>query len=37
LKEWAAVLDHVAKSMSRFVRVTRGLVGEGPAVRRKSA
>ena len=37
LKEWAAVLDHVAKSMSRFVRVTRGLVGEGPAVRRKPA
>ena len=37
LKEWAAVLDHVAKSMRRFVKVTRGLVSEGPAVRRKSA
>jgi len=37
LQEWAAVLDHVAKSMSRFVRVTRGLVGEGARIRRKSA
>ena len=37
LKEWAEVLDHVAKSMSRFVKVTRGLVSEGPKVKRKSA
>ena len=36
LKEWAAVLDHVSKSMSRFVKVTRGLVGEGPKARRRS-
>ena len=33
----AAVLDHVAKSMSRFVRVTRGLLSESPAVGKKSA
>ena len=37
LQEWAAVLDHVAKSMRRFVKATRGLVSEGPAARRKSA
>ena len=37
LQEWAAVLDHVSKSMRRFVKVTQGLVGEGPAARRKSA
>jgi DNA-binding PadR family transcriptional regulator len=36
LKEWAAVLDHVAKSMRRFVRVTRSLVSKGPTVRKKS-
>ena len=37
LKEWAAVLEHVAKSMRRFVKVTRRLVTERPTVRRKSA
>ena len=36
LKEWAAVVDHVAKSMSRFVKVTRALVNEGPTARRRS-
>jgi hypothetical protein len=34
-REWAAVLDDVAKSTSRFVEVTRGLVSKGPTVRRK--
>jgi len=37
LREWATVLDHVAKSMSRFVKETRGLVSEGQAVRRRPA
>ena len=37
LQEWAAVLDHVAKSMRRFVKVTRSLAGEGRAAKRKSA
>jgi DNA-binding PadR family transcriptional regulator len=37
LKEWAAVLDHVGKSMGRFVKVTRALTGEGSAARSKSA
>ena len=37
LKEWAAVLEHVAKSMRRFVKVTQRLVTERPTVRRKSA
>ena len=37
LNEWAEVLDHVAKSMRRFVKVSRSLVSERPAVRRKSA
>ena len=37
LQEWAAVLDHVAKSMRRFVKVTRNLGSQRPAVRRKSA
>lgn len=27
LQEWAAVLDHVAKSMRHFVKVTRDLAG----------
>ena len=37
LKEWAVVLDHVAKSMRRFVNETRTVMSEGPAVKRKSA
>src|SRR5674476_412155 len=37
LREWAAVLDHVAKSMRRFVKVTRSLVRERSTVRRQSA
>jgi PadR family transcriptional regulator PadR len=37
LQEWAAVLDHAAKSMRRFVKVTRSLVGQRPTARRKSA
>ena len=37
LNEWAEVLDHVAKSMRSFVKVTRSLVSERSAVRRKSA
>jgi len=37
LKEWAVVLDHVAKSMRRFVSETRTVMSEGSAVKRKSA
>jgi DNA-binding PadR family transcriptional regulator len=37
LQEWAAVLNHVAKSMRRFVKVTRSLVSQRPTVKRKSA
>ena len=37
LQEWAAVLYHVAKSMRRFVKVTRSLGSQRPAARRKSA
>jgi len=37
LQEWADVLDHVAKSMSRFVKLTRGLAGGSRKVRTKSA
>ena len=37
LQEWAAVLDHVAKSMLRFVKVTRNLGSGRPTLRRKSA
>ena len=36
LKEWAAVLEHVAKSMSRFVKATRNLERNGHAARRKA-
>ena len=37
LQEWAAVLNHVAKSMRRFVKVTRSLGSQRPTARRKSA
>ena len=37
LQEWAAVLDHVAKSMRRFVKVARSMGSQRPNVRRKSA
>ena len=33
LQEWAAVLDHVAKSMSRFVKTTRSMASEVPAAK----
>jgi DNA-binding PadR family transcriptional regulator len=33
LQEWAAVLDHVAKSMSRFVKTTRSMASEAPAAK----
>ena len=31
LDEWATVLDHVSKSMTRFVRETRTTLGQGRA------
>jgi DNA-binding PadR family transcriptional regulator len=34
LQEWAEVLDHVGKSMRRFVKVTHGLVNKGPTAKR---
>ena len=37
LKEWASVLDHVAKSMTRFVAETRELVGETSAAKKRPA
>jgi PadR family transcriptional regulator PadR len=37
LVEWATVLDHVSKSMSRFVRDTRVLHDGGDRRRSKSA
>ena len=33
LQEWAAVLDHVAKSMSRFVKTTRSMASGAPAAK----
>jgi len=35
LEEWAAVLDHVSKSMARFVREVRGLRNEKSSPRAK--
>jgi PadR family transcriptional regulator len=35
LKEWAAVLDHVAKSMRRFVSAAESLASEGPRARKR--
>ncbi|HVN03528.1 MAG TPA: helix-turn-helix transcriptional regulator [Bryobacteraceae bacterium] len=37
LEEWAAVLEHVSKSMARFVRQTRESLREPGAIRAKSA
>jgi len=37
LREWASVLDHVSKSMTRFVAEARDLVGEPPAPKKRSA
>jgi len=37
LQEWAAVLDHVAGSMKRFVSEVRTLAGGTSSSRRKSA
>ena len=37
LEEWATVLDHVSKSMSHFVKETRGILGRPGAVNTKSA
>ena len=37
LQEWAAVLDHVAGSMKRFVSEVRTLAGGTPSGRRRSA
>lgn len=37
LQEWAAVLDHVAGSMKRFVSETRAMAGNASASRRKPA
>ena len=37
LQEWAAVLDHVAGSMKRFVSEVRTLAGGTPSSRRRSA
>jgi len=33
LEEWATVLEHVSKSMARFVRETRGALQESVAVK----
>jgi len=35
LKEWASVLDHVAKSMTRFVAEAKDLVGDTSTARKK--
>jgi len=37
VQEWAAVLDHVASAMARFVKETRALAGGGSSSRRRSA
>jgi DNA-binding PadR family transcriptional regulator len=37
LEEWAEVLDHVSRSMARFVREVRNLPKEKPASRAKRA
>lgn len=37
LREWASVLDHVAKSMARFVAETRKQVGEAPIPKKRLA
>ena len=37
LEEWATVLEHVSKSMARFVRQTRESLGEPGAPKAKSA
>ncbi|MGP8246393.1 MAG: PadR family transcriptional regulator [Bryobacteraceae bacterium] len=37
LKEWASVLDHVAKSMTRFVAEANGLAGETHAKEKRPA
>lgn len=36
LEEWAAVLEHLSKSMTRFVRETRGTLRKAAAGRAKS-
>ena len=37
LEEWASVLEHVSKSMARFVTQVKRLGGEKPAPQAKSA
>lgn len=37
LREWATVLDHVAKSMTRFVAEAKAQVGETSAAKKRSA
>lgn len=36
LEEWATVLEHVSKSMARFVKDTRGTLHQGGAATNKS-
>lgn len=36
LEEWATVLEHVSKSMARFVKETRGILRDGDAVKTRS-
>lgn len=36
LEEWATVLEHVSKSMARFVKDTKGVLKQGAAVKKLS-
>jgi PadR family transcriptional regulator PadR len=33
LEEWATVLEHVSKSMTKFVKETRGVLAESSAIK----